>query len=66
MYPKVKVRQEAYQEDDDGDVRDLGLKAFISLSLQGSTSPGNSNLPVYNHHLLLILYFSSNFFYFWF
>lgn len=32
MYPKVKVRQEPYQEIDDADVRDLGLKSFLSLS----------------------------------
>ncbi|KAJ1377941.1 hypothetical protein SESBI_48366 [Sesbania bispinosa] len=37
----VKVRQEQYEEDEhEGDVRDLGLKTFLSLSLHsGSSSP---------------------------
>ncbi|XP_061356807.1 uncharacterized protein LOC133301201 [Gastrolobium bilobum] len=38
MYPRVKVRQEPNQEDDD-DLRDLGLKAFISPSVHASPSP---------------------------
>ncbi|XP_027366774.1 uncharacterized protein LOC113873025 isoform X2 [Abrus precatorius] len=37
MYPKVKVRQEP--DEDDADVRYLGLKAFLSLSLDASPSP---------------------------
>lgn len=46
VYPKVKVRQEQHQHQEDeydGDVRDLGLKAFLSLSFHSSTSPGKCN-----------------------
>jgi len=42
VYPKVKLRQEHHQDVyEGGDVRDLGLKAFLSLSFHSPTSPGN-------------------------
>ncbi|XP_045808175.1 uncharacterized protein LOC123902485 [Trifolium pratense] len=41
MYSKVKLRQEQHHDDDDqeDEGRDLGLKAFLSLSFLSPTSP---------------------------
>jgi hypothetical protein len=49
----VKLRQEQHHHDDD-EGRDLGLKAFLSLSFLSPTSPGNNN---YSLNLQPILFF---------
>jgi hypothetical protein len=52
----VKLRQEQHHDDDDqeDEGRDLGLKAFLSLSFLSPTSPGNNN---YSLNLQPILFF---------
>lgn len=39
MYSKVKLRQEQHHDDQEDEGRDLGLKAFLSLSFLSPTSP---------------------------
>jgi hypothetical protein len=40
----VKLRQEQHHDDQEDEGRDLGLKAFLSLSFLSPTSPRNNSL----------------------